>query len=57
KPYQVDLAFYYIKLLSLIGAVSSYRDSKKEFYADHCKVIVDDKNEFVVPKESVLLVE
>ena len=32
KPYQLDLAWCYIKFLSLIGAVSDYRDSKKEFY-------------------------
>jgi stearoyl-CoA desaturase (delta-9 desaturase) len=29
--HQVDLAWYYIKLLSLLGAVSSYRDSKELF--------------------------
>lgn len=57
KPYQVDLAFYYIKLLSLIGAVSSYRDSKKEFYADHCKVVVDDEKEFSTPKKRELVPE
>jgi len=32
KPYQLDLAWCYIKFLSLIGAVSHYKDSKKEFY-------------------------
>ncbi|MEN5234061.1 fatty acid desaturase [Sphingobacterium faecium] len=32
KPYQVDLAWYYIKLLHRLGAVSSYRDDKKLFY-------------------------
>src|ERR1700744_2039967 len=32
KPYQLDLAWCYIKLLSMIGAVTHYRDSKKEFY-------------------------
>lgn len=32
KPYQLDLAWCYIKFMSLIGAVSHYRDSKKEFY-------------------------
>jgi len=29
--YQLDLAWYYIKLLKIIGAVSSYHDSKKIF--------------------------
>lgn len=32
KPYQVDLAWYYIKLLSVCGAVSSYHDSKSDFF-------------------------
>ncbi|WP_428660226.1 fatty acid desaturase [Runella sp.] len=31
KPYQIDLAWYYIKFMSMMGAVSSYRDSKKDF--------------------------
>ena len=35
KPYQLDIAWCYIKFLSLIGAVSSYRDSKKQFYRDY----------------------
>ena len=37
KPYQIDLAWYYIKFLSMIGAVSSYRDSKKQFYQEYYK--------------------
>ncbi|MGJ1269626.1 fatty acid desaturase [Sphingobacterium spiritivorum] len=32
QPHQVDLAWYYIKLLHQVGAVSSYRDDKKRFY-------------------------
>ncbi len=32
KPGQIDMAWYYIKFLSRIGAVSSYKDSKKQFY-------------------------
>jgi fatty-acid desaturase len=35
KPYQLDMAWCYIKLLSMIGGVSSYRDSKKQFYIDY----------------------
>lgn len=35
KPHQVDMAFYYIKFLSLIGAVRSYKDDKKRFYKEH----------------------
>jgi stearoyl-CoA desaturase (delta-9 desaturase) len=37
KPYQVDTAWYYIKFLSMIGAVKSYKDSKKQFYIDYYK--------------------
>lgn len=38
KPHQLDLAWCYIKLLSMIGAVSSYRDSKKQFLLEYCTV-------------------
>ncbi len=31
KAYQVDLAWYYIKFMHMLGAVVSYRDSKKDF--------------------------
>jgi hypothetical protein len=44
-------------LLSLIGAVSSYRDSKKEFYADHCKVVIEDEKEFSTPQKRELVTE
>jgi sn-1 stearoyl-lipid 9-desaturase len=35
KPHQVDLAWYYIKLMSTLGAISSYHDSKKQFYQQY----------------------
>ncbi|MGZ3754961.1 MAG: fatty acid desaturase [Mucilaginibacter sp.] len=54
KPYQVDMAWYYIKFLSMIGAVSSYRDSKREFYAEY----VDKQNEpAYTPVKEVLVTE
>jgi len=31
------LAWCYIKLLSMLGAVSSYRDSKKDFKLAYCQ--------------------
>ncbi|MGJ1508293.1 fatty acid desaturase [Sphingobacterium siyangense] len=31
KPYQIDLAWCYIKMMHKLGAVSSYRDDKKRF--------------------------
>ncbi|MDN3584567.1 fatty acid desaturase [Mucilaginibacter flavus] len=41
KKYQVDLAWYYIKMMYLLGAVSSYKDHKKEF-----------ENRFIVPHKT-----
>lgn len=35
KPHQVDLAWYYIKLMSILGMVSTYKDYKKKFYKDY----------------------
>jgi stearoyl-CoA desaturase (delta-9 desaturase) len=32
---QIDLAWYYIKLLNMIGAVSHYKDFKKQFYEQY----------------------
>jgi fatty-acid desaturase len=37
KPFQVDMAWYFIKFMHLVGAVSSYRDSKKQFYEQYYK--------------------
>jgi fatty-acid desaturase len=57
KPYQLDLAWCYIKFLSLIGAISSYRDSKKQFYREYCNVPLVEKVAYVKREESVLVVE
>lgn len=35
KPHQVDLAWYYIKLMHKLGAVTTYRDDKKRFYEQY----------------------
>ena len=35
KPHQVDLAWYYIKMMSMLGAVSTYKDFKKQFYEQY----------------------
>ena len=40
-PHQIDLAWYYIKFLSMIGAVTHYRDSKKAFLNEHHLPFVD----------------
>ncbi|QJD97194.1 acyl-CoA desaturase [Mucilaginibacter robiniae] len=37
KPMLFDLAWYYIKFMSVIGAVRSYRDDKKRFYEQYYK--------------------
>jgi sn-1 stearoyl-lipid 9-desaturase len=34
-PYQLDLAWCYVKLMHSLGAVSSYRDNKKQFYKEY----------------------
>lgn len=35
QPHQVDMAWYYIKMMNKLGAISSYKDSKKEFYEQY----------------------
>lgn len=35
KPYQFDLAWYYIRLMHRAGAVAAYKDDKPRFYRDH----------------------
>ena len=50
KPYQIDTAWYYIKFMSMIGAVSSYNDSKKEFYLEYCNAPATVEKDRVVPE-------
>jgi fatty-acid desaturase len=45
KPHQVDLAWYYIKLMDTLGAVSSYKDYKKHFYAKYHNPYLQSKNQ------------
>jgi len=35
KPWQIDLAWYYIKFMSITGAVSTYKDAKRKFYEQY----------------------
>jgi len=49
KPYQIDFAWYFIKFMSMIGAVSSYRDSKKQFYKEYYKP-VDELKVYAEPE-------
>ncbi len=55
KPYQVDTAWYYIKFMSMIGAVSSYNDSKKQFYLDYYKMPAKIKKEGVFKLDKVVI--
>ncbi len=55
KPYQVDTAWYYIKFMSMIGAVSFYNDSKKQFYAEYCKPPAKIEKEVVFKLEKVVV--
>jgi len=63
KPYQVDSAWYYIKFMHTIGAVSTYNDSKKQFYKEYVKAHEQEHKpivaELVVPvaAPAVLLAE
>ncbi|WP_462264599.1 fatty acid desaturase [Mucilaginibacter sp.] len=43
KAHQVDGAWYYIKLMSILGAISSYRDDKKRFYEQYHKPYLSSK--------------
>lgn len=43
--HQVDLAWYYIKAMSLVGAVSSYHDSKKLFLKQYHQPYLRNKNQ------------
>ena len=40
KPYQIDMAWVYIKFMSMIGAVSHYKDSKQQFLKEYVKTEV-----------------
>jgi len=42
-PYQFDLAWCYVKLMHTLGAVTDYRDDRKEFYKKYHTPYLDDK--------------
>ncbi len=44
-PYQLDLAWCYIKLMHSFGAVTGYQDNKKDFYKDYHRPYIDKKQE------------
>lgn len=53
KPHQVDFAWYYIKFMSLIGAVTYYRDSKKQFLKEHHHPYLNSKKQSNTTRTSV----
>ena len=54
-PYQLDLAWCYVKMMHSMGAVSSYRDDKKEFYkAYHTPYLKREKNQEAVSKNELI---
>ncbi len=57
KAYQVDFAWYYIKFLSMIGGVTSYRDSKKDFMEQYHKPYLESKKTVCVDIKEAELVE
>jgi len=53
KTWQFDMAWYYIRTMNRLGAVSSYRDSKKEFYKKYYKPVPEVVTVKVVAEELV----
>jgi len=45
KPHQIDLAWYYIKIMYKLGAVISFKDDKKRFYERYHKPYLQAKNQ------------
>ncbi|MEO6686469.1 MAG: fatty acid desaturase [Dyadobacter sp.] len=53
KPHQIDMAFYYIKFMNMVGAVSSYTDSKKQFEQQYHLPYLAKKNSVIMVEEKV----
>ncbi|XZF16230.1 acyl-CoA desaturase [Chitinophagaceae bacterium MMS25-I14] len=53
-PYQLDLAYLYIKILHSIGGVESYRDAKKQFLEQyHYPYLEQKKNVTAGPEKQI----
>ncbi len=48
KSYQIDFAWYYIRFMYMMGAVTSYHDSKKDFLRHYETPFVQDKKREVL---------
>ena len=44
KAHQIDFAWYYIKTMHTLGAVTKYRDSKKDFLKNYHEPYINQKN-------------
>lgn len=43
KPFQIDFAWYYIRIMYALGAVSQYKDNKKQFYQKYYEPYLEEK--------------
>lgn len=41
KPWQIDLPYYFVRVLHKLGAISSYRDAREHFYKKHYQPYLD----------------
>jgi stearoyl-CoA desaturase (delta-9 desaturase) len=54
-PYQLDLAWLYVKMMHSFGAVISYRDDRKEFYkVYHTPYLNKNKKGIVIPEKELI---
>lgn len=54
KPHQIDLAWYYIRFMASVGVVSTYRDSKKQFYQQYHLPYLQNQEKLKSQSKSVL---
>ena len=54
--HQIDFAWYYIKFMSMIGAVTDYHDSKKLFLEQYQKPYLESKKAFPLQEKKVRVV-
>jgi fatty-acid desaturase len=52
KPWQIDLPYYYIRLLHMMGGVSRYNDSKEHFYRKHYQPWLEERAPMRNPADS-----
>lgn len=55
KPTQLDLAWVYIRTMNWLGAVSSYKDNKKQFYELYYAPALARKKQMQIDKRNIKL--